>query len=129
MSMNTQDLENFCTDWLAAWTGNRPERLLSFYKETAFYRDPARPNGLSGHAALGAYFTKLLAKNPDWIWKALEIVPTEKGFALKWETTIPVGERTIVETGLDLVELENGKISRNEVYFDPARLNDPENSA
>lgn len=120
--MNDDSLVSFCNSWLAAWTGNQPERLLSFYTEDAFYRDPAKPNGLKGHAELRAYFVKLLAKNPNWVWKAIEIIPTGKGFTLKWEGTIPVGDQVVVETGLDLVELRAGKISRNEVYFDPTRL-------
>jgi hypothetical protein len=113
---------SFCDEWLAAWTGNQPDKLLAFYTESAFYRDPAKPNGLKGHSELLPYFTRLLAKNPDWAWKALEILPTEIGFVLKWEATIPVGGRVIVETGLDIVELKDGRISRNEVYFNPSRL-------
>jgi hypothetical protein len=115
-------LASFCNSWLAAWTGNQPEKLLSFYREDAFYRDPAKPDGLRGRGELLPYFTKILAKNPNWIWKAVEIVSTEKGFVLKWEATIPAGAKIVVETGLDIVELTDGKISRNEVYFDPARM-------
>ena len=43
---------------------------------------------------------------------------TVKGFTLKWEASIPVGNTIIKEQGLDIVELSNGKISLNEVYFD-----------
>ena len=116
------NLTSFCNQWLADWTRNQPEKLLAFYTESAFYRDPAKPNGLKGRAELLPYFTKLLAKNPNWTWKTVEILPTEKGFVLKWEATIPIGERVVVETGLDIVELSEGKISRNEVYFDTTRL-------
>lgn len=48
----------------------------------------------------------------------LEITETAKGFTLKWEARIPVNGSTITELGLDIVELTDGKISRNEVYFD-----------
>ncbi len=117
-----KDLQTFCTSWLAAWTGNEPERLIAFYTDDAFYRDPAKPNGLHGHGALLPYLKRLLAKNPNWVWKAVEIMPTEKGFTLKWEATIPVGDHVAQEMGLDIVELTDGKISRNEVYFDTARI-------
>ena len=109
---------DFCTHWLNSWTGNKPEQLLNFYTEDAFYSDPANRQGLKGHQQLLPYFSKLLKYNPNWIWKALEIIPTAKGFTLKWEASIPVGDTTIKEEGLDIVELQNGKISRNEVYFD-----------
>ncbi len=108
----------FCNKWLPAWTGNRPDTLLEFYSENAFYSDPANPQGLRGHAKLRPYFTKLLAANPDWKWETIEVFPTHHGFILKWRATIPIGDTKIQEYGLDIVELKNGKVSRNEVYFD-----------
>ena len=111
-------LSNFCEAWLNSWTGNRPELLLSYYSEDAYYSDPANKQGLRGHAEILSYFKKLLKHNPDWKWRAIEIIETAKGFTLKWEANIPVGGTIIKEQGLDIVELQNGKISRNEVYFD-----------
>lgn len=116
------ELDDFCQRWLAAWTGNEPKRLLSFYAEDAFYRDPAQTAGLMGHAQLEAYFVKLLAANPKWTWQAVEVIPTAKGCTLKWRATIPTPVQTVVEEGLDLVEIRNGQITRNEVYFDRAGL-------
>ena len=113
-----ENLNEFCTAWLNSWTGNQPEKLLGYYTEDAFYLDPANKKGLKGHGALFPYFSKLLKFNPDWKWTPVEIIPTTKGFTLKWEASIPVGNSTITEAGLDIVELRNGKISRNEVYFD-----------
>lgn len=111
------DLDLFCSKWLAAWTGNRPEELLEFYAEDALYRDPALPNGISGKELL-PYFKKLLAHNPNWKWDVVEILPIKNGCCLKWKATIPIGTDLIHETGLDIVEFKEGKISRNEVYFD-----------
>ena len=111
----------FCKDWLSAWTGNDPTKLRSFYSDQAFYRDPVKPEGLSGDELL-PYFTKLLARNPNWVWESQEILETSSGFCLKWKATIPVGSHIVHETGLDIVDIENGKITRNEVYFDRAKL-------
>lgn len=111
-------LNDFCTRWLLAWTGNRPEELLSFYAADAVYRDPARPAGLRGREQMEPYFRKLLAANPHWTWEPLEVIPTAKGCTLKWRALIPVGTQTIEETGLDIVEIDGVKITRNEVYFD-----------
>ncbi|MCW5906651.1 MAG: nuclear transport factor 2 family protein [Chitinophagales bacterium] len=105
-------------EWLASWTGNQPEQLLSYYTDDAFYLDPANTNGLKGHAQLLPYFGKLLKHNPNWVWTAEEVMPTEKGFTLKWKAAIPINDKTITLFGLDIVELRDGKISRNEVYFD-----------
>lgn len=65
-----------------------------------------------------AYFQKLLSKNPDWKWHAVELFETEKGFTLKWQAHIPVNGKELILQGLDIVELQGNLISRNEVYFD-----------
>jgi hypothetical protein len=116
--MKRQDIDEFCSQWLRAWTGNDPEKLLDYYSGDAFYSDPAAKKGLQGHDRLRPYFSKLLAANPAWIWEAVEVIPTARGCVLKWKATIPVGSERIIEYGLDIVEIENGKITRNEVYFD-----------
>jgi len=121
--MGEQDALDFCNRWMPAWTGNRPAALLDFYAEDAHYRDPARPAGLRGHAEIAPYFTKLLAANPDWVWTTTEVTPTHKGFTMKWHARIPApGGIVVEEDGLDIVEISNGKITRNEVYFDRAAL-------
>jgi hypothetical protein len=116
------DLVQYCAMWLHAWTGNNPEGLLRFYAVDAFYRDPARPDGLRGHSQLLPYFAKLLGKNPDWVWRSREVLPIAKGFTLKWYAQIPVSTEIVGIEGLDIVEVEADKITRNEVYFDTAPL-------
>lgn len=121
------ELRDFCERWLATWTGNRPQDLLSFYAPQARYRDPARPRGIEGHEALRQYFTRLLAVNPAWRWTVVEVFPTPGGCCLKWQAEIPTGDATVVEQGLDVVELAPGgdhgwQITRNEVYFDRSAL-------
>ena len=120
--MKPQDFEEFCRRWLVAWTGNQPERLIEFYSDDVLYRDPARPDGITGKAALSDYLRKLLRKNPDWVWSAKEIIPSGKGFVLKWTATIPVASRTVIVDGLDIVEVSGEQISRNEVFFDRSVL-------
>ena len=116
--MNTTEIFAFCEKWLQAWTGNKPDKLLAFYHQDAFYIDPSKKNGIRGNAEIGIYFKKLLSANPDWKWEALEIFPTTLGFTLKWKATIPVKDQILTEYGLDIVEIKDEKIIRNEVYFD-----------
>ena len=52
----------------------------------------------------------------------IEVYPTEKGFIIKWKATIPVKSEEIIEYGMDILELEEDKIIRNEVYFDRTML-------
>lgn len=116
--MDKIELRSFTEKWLASWTGNQPEILLDFYSEDAFYSDPANPNGLKGKEQLFVYFKKLLQRNPNWKWTIEEVFKTEKGFTLKWKAEIPVELENLIIYGLDIVEMTNDKISRNEVYFD-----------
>ena len=120
--MNREEAKAFAARWLPAWTGNQPERLASFYSEDAFYLDPAVPEGINGREALIGYFRKLLAYNPRWVWTNIDVSPMENGFLNKWLARIPVGDEVIECVGVCTVELRDGLISRNEVYFDRTRL-------
>jgi len=113
----------FAENWLPAWSGNNPDLLASFYAEDAFYLDPGIPQGVRGKAALLAYFRKLLAVNPNWVWSQIEGIPMEDGFLNKWKARIPVGSKTLEIVGVCFVQLDRaGKICRNEVYFDRSDL-------
>jgi len=96
--------------------------LIEFYSDEALYIDPGNKAGLKGREGIFPYFKKLLAANPNWTWEAIEVFPTELGFILEWKATIPVGADFITERGMDVVEMKNGRISRNEVYFDRSTL-------
>ena len=120
--MNKKEMLNFIEDWLAAWTGNDPNRLAEFYHDEAVYVDPANREGLEGKREILTYFKRLLDYYQDWKWTPVEIFPTEKGCIVKWHCEIPVGPEVLQEKGLDIVEFKDDKISRNEVYFDRSRL-------
>lgn len=117
------EAKGFADRWLPAWTGNNPELLADFYADDVFYLDPAVPSGVSGKQSLLAYFRKLLAYNPAWVWTQLEAFPMEGGFLNKWLARIPVGSATVEVVGVCSVQFdEAGKIRRNEVYFDRSEL-------
>jgi len=113
--------KTFCDRWLDAWTGNRPDRLIEFYAEDElFYRDPAHPGGITDRGELRAYFGELLAAFPDWEWDREELFPVDPGFFLKWRVSMVREGETVHQVGLDIVFLnDEGKIWRNEVYFNP----------
>jgi len=59
----------------------------------------------------------------NWIWTRLEAIPMEGGFLNKWLAEIPVGEKIIKCIGVCFVQFDDqGKIKRNEVYFDRTEL-------
>ena len=121
--MTKEQAREFASRWLPAWTGNEPEKLAAFYSDDAFYLDPAVPRGIRGKGDLLAYFRKLLAQNPDWVWTQIEGIPMEGGFLNKWHARIPVGESVIECVGVCFVQFDGqGRIRRNEVYFDRTGL-------
>ena len=120
--MNTDQIINFCDEWLAAWTGNTPDMLIGFYSSNALYSDPSVHENLISHDQILPHFKKMLANNPTWEWTREELFMTEKDFILKWKARIPVGDVEVVEYGLDIVEIANLKITKNEVYFDRTQL-------
>ena len=121
--MTSEEAAAFASRWLPAWTGNDPESLAAFYSPDVFYLDPGIPGGVKGKAALLDYFRKLLAQNPQWVWRQLEGIPMEGGFLNKWHATIPVREKVIECIGVCLVQFDSETlIKRNEVYFDRTEL-------
>ena len=117
------EARQFAEKWLPAWTGNHPELLAGFYSEDAFFFFFAVPRGVRGKNNLLAYFRKLLAVNPNWVWTQIEGIPLEDGFLNKWLAKIPVGSVTLEVVGVCFVQLDDaGKIRRNEVYFDRSAL-------
>jgi hypothetical protein len=121
--MTKEEAREFASRWLPAWTGNEPEKLADFYSDDALYLDPVIPGGVRGKDQLTAYFRKLLGQNPDWVWTQIEPIPMEGGFLNKWLAKIPVGNNVIECIGVCFVQFDSeGKIERNEVYFDRTDL-------
>lgn len=122
--MTQTEAKEFTSKWLPAWTGNRPDELAAFYAEDAFFLDPGRPMGIQGKEQLITYFTKVTGNNPTWVWTLIEAIPIEDGFLGKLAARIPVGDKIVVEcVGLCFLQFnENGKIKRNEIYFDRTEL-------
>lgn len=112
----------FASEWLPAWTGNRPELLVSFYTDDAYYSDPAIPGGVKGRDALLAYFTKLLRRNPEWVWTHRGSIPIKDGFLNQWHASVPVGTTKIEVDGVCTAQLRDGRIYSNEVFFDRSEL-------
>ena len=120
--LDSDDARRFADLWLPAWTGNRPEHLVSFYTEDAFYSDPGLPFGVRGRRALLAYFTRLLRRFPDWTWTQRGSQPLKDGFLNGWHASIPIDGRPVELDGVCSVQLRGGLIYRNVVYFDRSPL-------
>lgn len=120
--MTREEARAFAERWLPAWTGGDPERLAAFYTDDLSYIDPTSRGRLSGKGPFLAYMAKLLAANPDWVWRHDEAIPMEDGFLNHWTVTAPVGDRLVTCKGVCSVQLRDGLIYRNDVFFDPSPL-------
>jgi hypothetical protein len=121
--MTKSEATEFASRWLPAWTGNRPIELAAFYADDAFFLDPGRPLGIEGKEQLFAYFTKVASNNPTWVWSLVEAIPIEEGFLGKLSASIPVGDKNVECVGLCFLQFnDEGKIKRNEIYFDRTEL-------
>ncbi|HEY8157019.1 MAG TPA: nuclear transport factor 2 family protein [Myxococcota bacterium] len=121
-ALEAGEARRFAEKWLPAWSGNRPELLASFYSDDVFYSDPAIPQGVRGRPALVAYFQKLLARYPDWVWTQRGSIPLEDGFLNLWHASIGAGKRRLELDGVCTVQLRDGLIYSNQVFFDRAEL-------
>lgn len=117
-AFDAEEARRFAERWLPAWTGDRPDLLASFYSDDAFYCDPAIPQGVHGRDRLLAYFRKLLGRNPSWVWTHRGAVPLADGFLNLWHAVIPAGASVVEVDGACTVQLRDGLIYRNEVFFD-----------
>ena len=123
MMMSKEQAKDFASRWLPTWTGNDPEKLVSFYSDDAYYQDHTIPQGVKGRDELLAHFRKLLSQSPNQVWNQIEAIPMEGGFLNKWLAKIPIGEKIVECIGVCLVQFDdNNKIRRNETYFDPREL-------
>src|SRR5688572_5599369 len=122
LAMTEAEALEFCAKWLPNWVGGEPsvEKLLTFYTDNTFYEDPNVPQGLRGKAELGGFLRILLKKYPDWKFDIVSVYPTKKGFILQYLGTVPVENGKVIKNfrGVDIIELENGKISRQLGYYD-----------
>ena len=111
--------------FLAAWNTQEVERVLSCYTTDVEYRDPNTRGAVRGDAALRRYLTKLFAGwQMHWSLREAHLFDGGGGCAVLWHATFqrPGGELTIVIDGMDLVQVRDDCIARNEVYFDRAQL-------
>lgn len=110
--LDEDEAREFAARWLPAWTGNDPERLAAFYTDDAFYADPGVPGGVQGKEALLAYFRKLLARYPDWVWTQERALPLQDGFLNFWKAEIPEAGKLVTLRGVCMVQLRDGMIYR-----------------
>lgn len=123
-----QDRQNveLAERFLSAWNDQDVERVLACYTPDVVYRDPNTRGEVRGRDALRRYLTKLFA---SWQmhWELREPpyrLEGTAGSAALWRATLrrKDGMDTVEIDGMDFVELEDGLMKRDEVYYDRVAL-------
>ncbi len=123
--MDRDQMLSLADQFLAAWNAQEVERVLSCYTADAEYRDPNTRGAVCGSEALRRYLTKLFAAwQMHWSLREAHLFEGGHGCAVLWHATFrrPGRDTTIGIDGMDLVEVRDERIARNEVCFDRAQL-------
>ncbi|OGO47706.1 MAG: hypothetical protein A2W34_07170 [Chloroflexi bacterium RBG_16_64_32] len=106
---------------LTAWNSQDVDKVVSCYTADCVYWDPNTRGAVEGHEALRRYLTRLFER---WTmhWSLREYFPFTDGDggAFLWhaQLTPASGGKTAEIDGMDLAVIRDGRLSRNEVYFD-----------
>ena len=110
---------------LSAWNEQDVETVLSCYTEDCVYLDPNTRGPVVGREALRRYLTKLFARwRMTWSRREVFLLADGVGTAFLWhaQLTPAAGGKTAEVDGMDLALVRDGRLSRNEVYFDRMAL-------
>jgi len=110
---------------LSAWNEQDVETVLSCYTEDCVYLDPNTRGPVVGREALRRYLTKLFARwRMTWSRREVFLLADGDGTAFLWHAklTPAAGGKTAEVDGMDLALVRDGRLSRNEVYFDRMAL-------
>lgn len=110
---------------LSAWNRQDVEKVLSCYTEDCTYLDPNTKGKVAGHEALRKYLTRLFQQwNMHWSLREFFVFTDQNGGAFLWHAkmTPAGGGKTSEIDGMDLVIVREGRMCRNEVYFDRRAL-------
>lgn len=119
--MEQAQITAFAEKFLSAWNTQEINRVLECYSDGLCYRDPGTAEPIHGSEAFQTYLGKLFAKwTMHWAFREGYPLAGQDGCVLLWHARFQkTGKSECVEVdGMDLVLLRDGKIIRNEVYFD-----------
>lgn len=123
--MDEQGLVELAEKFLGAWNSQSVDEVLACYTKDLVYSDPNTRGSVLGAEAMERYLSKLFsAWQMHWTLREGFSLQDVEGAGVLWTARIQrKGGADVIEVdGMDLVLLEDGLISRNEVYFDRAAL-------
>jgi len=125
MTLTPDARDRLVARFLDAWNSQDVERVLDCYTDDVRYRDPNTRGEVVGRDALRRYLTRLFTEwRMNWQSRETCAFTGTDGAAFLWRATVRRAEsdEAIEIEGMDLAVLDDGRVARNEVYFDRAAL-------
>ncbi|MEW6442394.1 MAG: nuclear transport factor 2 family protein [bacterium] len=119
--MNREEAVQLAERFLSAWNTQDVETVVSCYTEDCKYLDPNTRGPVSGHPGLRRYLPRLFQQwKMHWSLREFFLFAEQNGGAFLWHAKLTPagGGKTTEIDGMDLVIVREGRICRNEVYFD-----------
>jgi uncharacterized protein (TIGR02246 family) len=123
------ELEAIARTAIEAWNTHDVDQVLACYTDDLVYLDPSTRGEVRGADAFRSYLTALFS---DWKmhWQVNGVFPLRDaaGAAATWTATLEPRRgpgRPVRVNGMDLALVRDGRIARNEVYFDRSALTLP----
>jgi ketosteroid isomerase-like protein len=123
--MNREEAVELAERILSAWNSQEVDKVLSCYTKDCIYLDPNTKGKVSGHEALRKYLSRLFQQwKMHWSLREFFLFADQNGGAFLWHAKLtPANEGKASEIdGMDLVIIREGRMCRNEVYFDRTAL-------
>jgi ketosteroid isomerase-like protein len=123
--MKREEAIELAERFLSAWNSQDVDKVLSCYTEDCIYLDPNTTRKVSGHEALRKYLSRLFQQwKMHWSLREFFLFADQNGGAFLWRAKLTPanGGKTSEIDGMDLVIVKEGRMCRNEVYFDRRAL-------
>jgi len=123
--MDHTEMQVLAVRFLDAWNLQDVERVVDIYTDDVRYLDPNTRGAVEGADALRRYLRKLFARwTMHWSLREAFLFDDRDGCAILWRARLTPadGGGTVEIDGMDLAVVRNGRLARNEVYFDRAAL-------
>ena len=118
MMLDRISARRFAEEWIAAWNSHDLERILAHYSDDFEMATPFiaklmnEPSGrLRGKDAVGAYWTKALARMPDLRFELIEVLVGADSLCIYYDSVLGLRAVEYLSFGPD------GKISRAAAHY------------
>jgi len=127
-----RDMEMMIRDWVEAENSQDADEFASFYTDDCVWEDVSLGLVNRGRKQVKAYFKSMFAAFPDLKFDVQSVFATGDWGVCEWVMTgsqtgrfpgVPAtGGKRFSVRGVSVIQLRNGKISRNSDYWNMATL-------